>query len=270
MPQASASPPRLLVVEDDDEIQAIVLDVLTEEGYAVTGAASLAEALAQVNTLVFDLILADAIGWTANAPLQSVERLRDHAQPTPVGLITGWRISEEEVKERGFACLIKKPFDLNDLLTRVAEGVARPLTLEQERQAEVARRYCQAIDAHDWQACAALCREDVRYYPSPNSLFDRKQPVIGRAGVLEQLDYNSQAAPDIHYEAYYLYGRPDGIAVRYLATIATPAGRKPFAGSILFQVEGEQVIQIGYGLDAEHLRAWTQLQQKQKPGQGSA
>ncbi len=263
MQQPIQSPPRLLVLEDDEELRTIVVDVLTEEGYAVTGASSLEEALAQVNIQVFALILADVIDWTAHTPLQAVERLKSQAHPMPVGLITGWNLSKEVVKEKGFVCLIKKPFDLNDLLTLVAQYVARPLTPDQERQAKVVQRYCQAIDAHDWQACAALCSDHVRYYPSPNSLFDRKQEVIGRSALLEQFDYNARVAPDIRYTTDSLFGRPDGIAVRYLATIATPEGRRPLVGSILFQVEGEQIVQIGYRLDAEHLRMWSHVQQKQ-------
>lgn len=265
MPQATQSPPHLLVVEDDQETRAILLDLLSEEGYAVTGAVSLDEALSQVNTQVFDLILADVIGWTEHAPLGAVERLREQSQPTPVGLITGWNLDEEAIKSRGFAYLLRKPFDLADLLTLVAGSVSRPLTAEQEGQAEVAWRYCEAIDAHDWQACAALCREDVRYYPTLNSLFDRKQEVVGRAALLEQLAYNAVVAPDVHYLSYSIYGRPEGIAVRYLATIGTPEQRKRFAGSILFQVEGGQIAQIGYRLDADHLRAWNHLQRKSQP-----
>lgn len=269
MARAEQPPPRLLIVEDDRETRDVVLDLLAEEGYTVICAASLDEALAQVNNQVFDLVLADVVGWTADAPLQAVERLRDQAQPTPVSLLTSWNLHEEAVKAQGFVRLLKKPFDLADLLTLVAELVARPLTPEQERQADVVRRYCEAIDAHDWQVCAALCREDARYYPTPNSIFDRKQEVIGRAALVEQLEYNAVVAPDIHYLSYSLYGRPEGIAVRYLATIGTPNHRKQFAGSILFQVEGEQVVQIGYRLDAEHLQAWTHLQQKQPGGNGT-
>ena len=268
MARAEQPPPRLLVVEDDQETRDVVLDLLIEEGYTVVSAASLDEALAQVNNQVFDLILADVVGWTTHAPLQAVERLRDQAQPTPVGLFTSWNLSEEAITAQGFARLLKKPFDLADLLTLVAELVARPLTPEQERQAEVVRRYCEAVDAHDWQACAALCREDVRYYPTPDSIFDRKQIVIGRAALVEQLEYNAVVAPNIHYLSYSLYGRPEGIAVRYLATIGTPKQRKQFAGSILFQVEDGQVVQIGYQLDAEHLRAWTHVQRKQPGGKG--
>lgn len=269
MPQVDQSPPHLLLVEDDQETRDVVLDLLAEEGYTVACAASLDEALAQVNDQVFDLILADVIGWTTHAPLEAVERLRDQAQPTPVSLLTSWNLNEEAVRAQGFARLLKKPFDLADLLTLVAELVARPLTPEQERQAEVVRRYCEAIDAHDWQACAALCREDVRYYPTPNSIFDRKQEVIGRAALVEQLEYNAVVAPDIHYLSYSLYGRPEGIAVRYLATIGTPKDRQRFSGSALFQVEDGQIAQIGYRLDAEHLHAWTQLQQKQPGGNGA-
>ncbi|HEY7123838.1 MAG TPA: response regulator [Ktedonobacterales bacterium] len=261
--------PRLLLVEDDEELLAVLQDVLSEEGYAVTAVSSLDAALAEVNAQVFDLILSDVIGWKAEDPLQGVEHLRMQVQPTPVGLVTGWKLSEEAVKAKGFACLVSKPFELDDLLTLVAESVARPLTPEQERQAEVVRRYCEAIDARDWQTCVALCSDDVRYYPSPNSLFDRQKAIIGRDGVRDQLNYNQMVAPDFRYESYRFYGRPDGIAVRYHATIATPdsapalgGGRQPLVGSIVFHVEGEQITQIGYRLGAAQLHAWTHVQQK--------
>jgi CheY-like chemotaxis protein len=104
MQQPIQSPPRLLVLEDDEALRTIVVDVLSEEGYAVTGASSLEAALAQVNTQVFALILADVIDWKAHAPLQAVERLKSQAHPMPVGLITGWNINEETIKEKGFAC----------------------------------------------------------------------------------------------------------------------------------------------------------------------
>jgi hypothetical protein len=67
-------------------------------------------------------------------------------------------------------------------------------------------------------------------------------------------------------QSYSLYSRPGGIAVRYLATIGTAEQRTPFTGSILFAVEGGQVAQIGYRLDAEHLRAWNRVQRKREPG----
>jgi DNA-binding response OmpR family regulator len=224
--------------------------LLAEEGYSVVAVVSLLAALDELHKQVFDLILADVVGWRSEEPLGAVDALRAQAAPTPVALVTGWKLDDETIKARGFAGLISKPFDLNDLLAQVAECIERPLTPEQERQAEVARRYCAGIDAHDWAACVALCREEVRYYPSANSLFDRKQEVIGRAALLEQFAHNQTAAPDFHYESCYFYGRPEGIAARYLATIAAPEGRRRFAGSFLFQFAGEQIAQIDYRLDA--------------------
>jgi CheY-like chemotaxis protein len=267
MPQSDQLPPRLLVVEDDTETRAILLTVLSEEGYAVSGAGSLDAALEEVNTHIFDLILADVIGWQADAPLQAVERLRDQAAPTPVGLLTGWTFDEREIKLAGFACLLKKPFDLDELFGRVAECVARPLSPAQAQQADVVRRYCEAIDAHDWQACVALCCDHVRYYPTPNTPFDRHQEVIGHAALLEQLEYNSRVVPDVRYDTYSLYGRPNGIAVRYRATVATPTGRAPLVGSVLFQVKDGQIAQIGYGQHTEQGYAWSQVQQKPLPSQ---
>jgi hypothetical protein len=72
MALSATSSPRILLVEDDQELLVVLQDVLSEEGYEVTTAATLEAALAEVNTRVFDLIFSDVVGWKQEEPLQGV------------------------------------------------------------------------------------------------------------------------------------------------------------------------------------------------------
>src|SRR5262245_34594942 len=127
MALADSFPPRLLLIEGDEELLLVLAEMLAEEGYLVKAVPTLAEALTAVQTQAFDLLLHTVVGWAAEEPLAAVERLRDQAQPTPVALMTRWNLGKEEASEREFVCLISKPFDLDDLLAQVAACLARPL-----------------------------------------------------------------------------------------------------------------------------------------------
>lgn len=127
--------PRLLIVEDDAELRETLHLVLSEEGYQVTGAASLAQALALLHQEPFDGVLTDVFHTAGHPPLQSVLPLLKQAAPTPVGILTAWNLSEQAVQQEGFACYIKKPFDLGAFMATLAAVLNEPLTPAQVEQA---------------------------------------------------------------------------------------------------------------------------------------
>jgi DNA-binding response OmpR family regulator len=53
------STPHVLVVDDEDDIRALIKEILSDEGYEVTNAADAAEARAARDEGKFDLILLD-------------------------------------------------------------------------------------------------------------------------------------------------------------------------------------------------------------------
>lgn len=132
--------PRLLIVEDDAELRETLHLVLGEEGYQVTDAASLAQAMALLQQETFDFVLTDAFHTAGHPPLQSVLPLLNQAAPTPVGIITAWNLSEQTAQQEGFACFIRQPFDLDAFMATIAAVLNKPLTPAQVKQAHTVPR----------------------------------------------------------------------------------------------------------------------------------
>ncbi|HEY7346828.1 MAG TPA: response regulator [Ktedonobacterales bacterium] len=120
------SPPRLLIVEHDAGVRDLLAAFLMAEGYTVSLAASLVEAYRLLDEQTFHLILTDLFSSNPRDRFGSVELLRDAARPTPVGVLTGWNIAEEEIGQRGFAFLERKPFDIEQLFALIVACLSTP------------------------------------------------------------------------------------------------------------------------------------------------
>lgn len=103
----------VLVVDDDDDIRAVLEEVLVDEGCTVHGAASGGEALTLLRTVVPDLIIFDLMmpgmnGWTFYATLQQDPEL---AKIPCVVLSAASHLLPE-----GSVMQLRKPIDLSTLL----------------------------------------------------------------------------------------------------------------------------------------------------------
>ncbi len=124
-------PPRLLVVEDEDEIGDWVEKLLTDAGMEVSRARNLAEAEARfeagpVDALIVDRKLPDGDG------LEMVARLRDHGIRTPALLLSALASIEDRIRGLQDARAddyICKPVHEDELLARV-HVLLRPRTTE--------------------------------------------------------------------------------------------------------------------------------------------
>jgi DNA-binding response OmpR family regulator len=117
-------PARVLVVEDDPTILEIIKEGLADEGYASTGVTNLSDALAALRAGRYDAILTDALRpLTANSPedhWHPLAAVRAAAETTPVVIVTAHRLDDyADFRERGFAALLGKPFDLDQLYATV-------------------------------------------------------------------------------------------------------------------------------------------------------
>lgn len=116
---------RLLIIEADQEIRNLLLALLRQEQYRCVAVASVEEARMLLEEQRFDLILAELLETRPCYLFRSAASLQLLAEPTPIALMTGWHITEEEAIRRGFVGLLSKPFDLDHLLEWLAGLVRR-------------------------------------------------------------------------------------------------------------------------------------------------
>jgi CheY-like chemotaxis protein len=248
---------RILVVEPNADLRETLSLLLSEFGYAVEQAASLDGALALVDRESFDLIVSDLLVYGSAAVsdrFAQVERLRECAYPTPVGVLSAWNSPEEVMTGRKFAWALPKPFDMDQLLAEIA--AARHVTLDQaeQRRAAVVRAYFVALAARDWDGLMELCSEDVVYVLPPPAPFAAE--VHGREAFRRYTEDTYRQFPEVWFENVDAFALPDGMAARYLGCWRTPDGAtQQQAGAVIFQFAGERIRQIGIRLNPAQLRA---------------
>lgn len=108
----------ILVVDDDPSIRETVSEVLHLEGYAVDSAVNGADALAAIERHPPKLVLLDMRmpvmdGWGF------ARRLVEGGIELPIIVMTAAQNARAWCDEIGAADCLAKPFDLDDLLTRV-------------------------------------------------------------------------------------------------------------------------------------------------------
>jgi CheY-like chemotaxis protein len=118
---------RLLVIEDEPEVQSVLADMLREAGYGVVVARDGMEGLDRCEREEVDLVLSDISmpgisGWDVAA------RLRARRPHIPIGFVTGWgdQLDPERLARAGVDFVVAKPFQAQDLLRHVAQVIMRP------------------------------------------------------------------------------------------------------------------------------------------------
>lgn len=116
---ASARSPRVLVVEDDDEIAAVLQRSLRLEGYDVRISADGEAALTEARAFVPDLVVLD-LGLPRLDGMEVARRLRAE-DDTPILMLTARDEVESRVEglDTGADDYLVKPFDRQELLARL-------------------------------------------------------------------------------------------------------------------------------------------------------
>jgi CheY-like chemotaxis protein len=119
----TTEPKKVLVVDDDAWLRPLLVELLVDEGYRVTQAASGAEALDRVAAEPPDVVLLD-VALPCRSGLSVLDKLRsaENTRGIPVVLVSG----ECDLFETGFAmqatAALHKPLDFTALVERVAES----------------------------------------------------------------------------------------------------------------------------------------------------
>ena len=108
--------PRVLVVDDDENIVRAFRSFLKKEQCLMDGASNAEEAFSKLNRTEYGLIITDIRMEGQSGETLSL-RIKHHHPEIPIIVITGYPdlISEEEVKKLGADYFFIKPLDLNEL-----------------------------------------------------------------------------------------------------------------------------------------------------------
>jgi len=111
---------RVLVVDDDASIRELLSTVLEDDGYEVVPAANGEDALAvcarwRPDVIVLDLMMPVMDGWTF------AKRLRER-DDIPIVVLSAANDLERHAKSVGAIEVIGKPFDLDQLIPKVARA----------------------------------------------------------------------------------------------------------------------------------------------------
>lgn len=245
---------RVLIVDDDDTVRHLLELVLQDAGYETQAAASPAEALALTAESPVDLVVTDLFTHAAGRdPLQSAQQLKDQVSPRPVGVVTGWKVPSEEAEQRGFAFVVHKPFDLEQLLLAVAASVVEPSVPVPAARAQVVQRYFASLTARDWESMVDLCTDDVTYVlpaPAPFS-----STIQGKSAFRAYTDETFRHFPAAEFTTLATYVTPRGVVARYQASWLGGGGeRLRDQGTVVFSFEDDLIAQIGILLDPDNLR----------------
>ena len=127
---------RILVVEDDRRMAALLRQGLTEEGHAVTIAADGRTALAMAAAAQFDLILLDVMLPGLNG-FEVARTLRAQGNATPILMLTARDAAADIVRglDLGADDYLTKPFSFDVLFARVRSvarrgPIAQPVSIE--------------------------------------------------------------------------------------------------------------------------------------------
>ena len=184
---------RLLVVDDNENNRDVLSRRLQQKGYVVSSAADGAEALAQIERDLYDLILLD-VEMPGMSGLEVLTRLRVHRSQTqlPVIMVTARSEGADIVEAFGLGAndYVTKPVDFAVALARIRTHLAHKWAVEDLHESE--ERYTLAVRGAndglwDWNLLsneaywsprwkAMLGHDEQEIGVSPDEWFNRVHP----------------------------------------------------------------------------------------------
>jgi PAS domain S-box-containing protein len=133
VPQVAARPRRVLAVDDEPKLRAMIDAMLRLQGHEVIQAASAEEALQLIEESdPFDLVITDVSMGPGMSGWDLADRVHERWPALPLALVSGWgaQIDREEAQRRGVAFVLAKPYrmaDLRNMVSSVSQAADAPV-----------------------------------------------------------------------------------------------------------------------------------------------
>jgi CheY-like chemotaxis protein len=222
-------PPKILVVDDEDDIRRMLRRVLVERGYQVVEASRGTEALQAVREHAPDLILLDAMlpeihGFDICRRIKGSQKYGHIPIIMVSAVYRGWRFAEDLRQSFGVHAFLEKPFKITDVLTSVERALeGHPTEATPEGDETISEQAGEALTS------------GIEAYKAGN-VDDAIAHLIRGVGI-DPLSFR------LHYHLGLLYGRRDQVfeAIHELET-AVDLAPKNFAAlknlAVLYQRAG--------------------------------
>lgn len=196
--------PNILVVEDELLMRRMVQELLQREGYEVTTAGSVAEAMGEVNRRDFDLILLDLVLPDGDG-LAACRRIRERHR-MPIVILSTKRELEDRVAglETGADDYMVKPFEPAEMVARVRAQLRRANQLSASDGTEIIRAGRLTIDGSIQDAlvdgrAAGLTHKEFQLL---HLLASRAGKAVSRDFLIDQLWAEDELASDKNVAVY--------------------------------------------------------------------
>ncbi|MBT7592610.1 MAG: GAF domain-containing protein [Candidatus Scalindua sp.] len=120
-PAIKAEKVNILIIDDLPEVSVVLSEILSNEGHQICSFNSGTRGIeafkkGDYGILITDLGMPGASGW------EVINTARQIKPDVIIGVVTGWDISEKEIKQKGVDFLINKPFELNEIVQAVTKA----------------------------------------------------------------------------------------------------------------------------------------------------
>ncbi|MBC1512615.1 response regulator transcription factor [Listeria booriae] len=189
---------KILIAEDDNDINHLIYEVLTREGYTVTQAFSGTEAKLHWNNEAFDLLLCDLMlpGMTGEELIAEI--IAKQSASIIVISAKNTIMDKVDLLKLGASDYITKPFDIEELLARV-EVQLRKTTTEESINESLSwqgltlstDRYNAQIDGQDIRLTAREFGILKLLISNPKKVFTKENIFSSVWGETEYIDENT-------------------------------------------------------------------------------
>lgn len=128
-------PPRILLLEDDQQFRELLREALQWEGYTVDEVGRGEDAVARARETTYDLVISD-IRMDGMSGLDALEQVQQERPGIRTMVITGYSTEADSVRavQLGVGDYLKKPFSLDDFIGAVSRQLQRVTEVRRENE----------------------------------------------------------------------------------------------------------------------------------------